>query len=236
MRRNLTVDGAEPSDDLANYKLIIAPRLYCVNEIVAENLRRCVEAGAVLCFTTGSGLVDEYNKAFSLPAPGPFAEMAGIRIGTYGWFGEPQAIRSMDADFPASVNEALHFGDEIELAGAKALACFDANWRKGLPAVTVHCYGKGKVVYVGGVLEGQSLSGLIDYLLKIAHVSEGITAPAGVRIFERRGAGKRLLFVMNFEATAQSMIMPGEWTDALSGGRCEQPLQVAPMDLRLLVQ
>jgi len=30
--------------------------------------------------------------------------------------------------------------------------------------------------------------------------------------------------------------MPGEWTDALSGGRCEQPLQVAPMDLRLLVQ
>ena len=40
------------------------------------------------------------------------------------------------------------------LTGAEVLAAYDEAWLAGVPAITVNEYGKGKVVYVGTVLQG----------------------------------------------------------------------------------
>jgi beta-galactosidase len=68
LRRNTPTDAFDPHGDLSRYKLVIAPRLWLVDEAIAANLRAFVRRGGVLCLTAASGVVDEFNKSFILRA------------------------------------------------------------------------------------------------------------------------------------------------------------------------
>jgi beta-galactosidase len=70
MDLNITTDAMDPREDLSKYRLVIAPRLYVMDQKIAENLRSFVENGGVLCLTPRSGVADEYNVIFDQPSPG----------------------------------------------------------------------------------------------------------------------------------------------------------------------
>ena len=67
MDHNICTDAMDPREDLSGYRLVVAPRLYCVDARVAENLRRSSQKGGVLCLTPRSGVVDEYNVIYEQP-------------------------------------------------------------------------------------------------------------------------------------------------------------------------
>jgi beta-galactosidase len=91
MDLNITTDALDPRLDLSRYRLVIAPRLYCMDNIVAENLLKFVDAGGVLCLTPRSGVVDEYNVIVNQPAPGLLSQTAGVEIDEYGALEAPLA-------------------------------------------------------------------------------------------------------------------------------------------------
>ena len=69
----------DPREDLSDYALVIAPRLWIVDEGIAANLTRFVENGGILCLTTGAGMVDEYGKGFDTPRPGRLHDLVASR-------------------------------------------------------------------------------------------------------------------------------------------------------------
>ena len=229
MDLNISSDGLDPRADLSPYRLVIAPRLYVVDEPVAENLRQYVAAGGVLCLTPRSGVADEYNVIFDRPAPGPLAEIAGVLVDDYTTLETPLKL---EGSFEGET-QASGWADEIELAGASPVATYAEGWLKGSPAVTVHAYGKGKVVYVGTLLRGADLQAFMIWLCAQAGVEPVLATPPGVRAYERRGGGQRLLFLINYTEQAIETSLDGEYTDLLEGGTTHQ-VKIAPLGVKVL--
>lgn len=218
----VTTDALDPREDLSAYRLVIATRLYVVDEQIVQNMRRFVENGGVLCLTPRSGVVDEFNVIFDQPAPGPLREMAGVNVDDYTTLDAPLILEGIPG-----VVEAVAWADEIELAGAEAVARFSSGWLAGRPAITVHAYGKGKVVYVGALLRGASLEAFVRWLTESAGVEAALPGvPRGMRVHERQGvrdgSAYRLLFLCNFSGIERALALGGEWEDLLTGQTASQ--------------
>ena len=231
MRLNVCTDALDPRMDLSRYKLVIAPRLYCIDDPTASNLRRYVEAGGVLCLTPRSGVVDQYNVMFDQPAPGPLRELAGINVDDYTSLTKPVGLQSNATGLRGLVEGTL-WADEIQLAGATVLATYQEEWLTGLPAITVNQYGKGMAIYVGTVLRDSSLQALISWLCEKVGVDLGLPTPEGVCAYERRSENRRLLFLLNFSGEEQSIPLKGAWEDAFTGELTSQVyLQLADVKI-----
>ena len=194
---------------MSPYRLLIAPRLFCVDEQTASNLISFVASGGVLCLTAASGVVDEHNVSFDTPRPGPLAEIAGIRVSDLAPLHssvplETAVIAGLDGA------QATTMADEIHPTTARVLAAFAGGWRKGLPAITENAFGQGRVIYLGTVLEDEALDALVTTLCNHAGVQGIVQTPDGVSAYERCGPKYRLLFLLNYTDRQQTeKIDPG---------------------------
>jgi beta-galactosidase len=237
IERNVTVDAMDPRGDLDAYRLVIAPRLFLADDAIVENLLQFVVRGGTLCLTAGSGVVDRFNKSFDSPRPGPLREAAGIVIDEFSVLEAPVLILSAAVPgLDGAVGTVI--ADEIEPAGSEILATFGSGWRKGLPALTSHPWGNGRVLYLGTMVEGPGLQALVEYLCEIAEVESvdpGLTStPENIRAYERQGSDRRLLFLLNFGEKTGSVTLSGKWQDAFTG-ETVTTAEVLPLDIRLLI-
>jgi beta-galactosidase len=231
--QNVPTDALDPREDLSSYRLVFAPRLFCIDRQIAENLCAFVENGGTLCLTAPSGVVDECNVSFDTPRPGPLAAAAGIRVSDLSPLHEPLPLHS-DAIPELEGAEASILSDEVQPVTAEVLATYAAGWREDLPAITSHRFGKGRVIYAGTSLRGKSLSALVTHLCAQSGISSLCEAPAGLHVYQRVGPDERLWFALNFTEEELSFSPPGTWLDALSGETCAGEIRVAPLDVRIL--
>jgi beta-galactosidase len=231
--RNVPTDALDPREDLSSYRLVFAPRLFCLDGPTADNLRAFVENGGILCLTAPSGVVDEYNVSFDTPRPGPLAEAAGIRISDFSPLHEALPLHST---FIPGIEgtEVSVLSDEVHPTTAQVLATYDAGWRKGLPAITVSRWGKGQVIYVGTSLRGESLEALVVYLCTEAGIANLCETSKGLHVYQRVGQETRLWFALNYTEETLSFALPGTWTDILTGETFSGEIPVGPVDLRVL--
>lgn len=190
MRDNYVTDAFDPHEDLTSYKLVFAPRLYLLDDAAAENLLMFVRDGGVLVLSPRSGAVDEFNKIRPIPVPGRLAEAAGVEVHEYGALTGPLALEG-EID---GIVEATFWADEIVLKGARAMVMYSNGWLTGLPAITLNEYGNGKVIYLGTVLQNESLQSLVRYAAGLAGVSPVMSTPEGIQAYERRSDRVRLVF------------------------------------------
>jgi beta-galactosidase len=233
LRHNIPVDGLDPRRDLSPYRLVVAPRLFLVDQAIAENLQRFVFAGGTLLLTAGSGVVDEFNVSFDTPRPGPLREMAGIEVSDLSPLHEPVPLRSRVIS-GLSYGNAVILADEIHPQNAAVLAEYKSGWREGLPALTVNPHGQGRVLYLGTALDATGMDGLVDYACGLAGVGRGPETSCGVVVHERCSQDRRLLFLLNYTSTIETVSLAGNWQDALSGERGSK-FSLKPVDARVLV-
>jgi beta-galactosidase len=232
LRRSLPVDALDPHCDLARYRLVIAPRLWLVDDGIAANLRAFVERGGVLCLTAASGVVDEYNKSFDIPRPGPLAGMAGIEVSDLSPLHRPFTISSQSIPGLQGA-QARDMADEIHPSTAEVLAVYAEGWRKSLPVLTRNRWGQGWVYYLGSVIDGPGLSALVDALLGQAEIQKGLDTPPGVFAYLRQNEHTRLLFLLNHNEQPAQVSLAGGWEDVFSG-RPHQEVEIEPVGVRIL--
>ena len=109
-------------------RLVIVPRLFCVDAAVAANLVRFVQGGGVLCLTAASGVVDEYNVSFDVPRPGPLRDAAGIEVSDLSPLHEPVALAQHVHPRVGKILEASILADE------GAIPPRQPRWRPMRPA------------------------------------------------------------------------------------------------------
>lgn len=235
MKMNIPVDAMDTHKDLSRYRLVIAPRLYCVGEETVRNLREYVKNGGILCLTAPSGVVDPYGKAFEIPQPGPLSELAGIEVADIDGLKGQIELRGETSWKHGDGLEGFCYTEEIHTENAQVLLMYASGWREGIPAITVNQYGKGKVVYCGTALDGNSLNSFVKYLCDLAEVQSIIKTPEGVQAYIRRQKGKRIVYILNYTKTNMKVELPWETKDAFTGYMCRE-VDVEPLDVRVLVK
>jgi beta-galactosidase len=182
---------------------------------------------------TGSrtGTKDEDNRYFvDSRWPDILSSLAGIQISESTLL-RPAKSSDEGADYtPAATNSiasaasdwsgtysAREWADILEAHGGQPIFNYTRDYFAGKPAVTLNRVGKGQLVYLGSNFDRQFREMLSEHLLGTVPSVPRFRVQPGIEIDERRGPQDHLLFVLNFSAEPKTVLVPGQWMDALTG-------------------
>lgn len=239
-RRHIPVDIVAPTADLSVYRLVLAPALHVVSTATAKNLKQYVEAGGVLVVTPLSGMKNEANTTVDGRFPGLLAELCGVEVEEHDSLG-PGMRNSLRFSPPGQVARsplpAAIWCDVLEPKGAEVVATYSDDYYAGKPAITLNCWGKGQVVYVGVLGDGRLYEELTGWFCDLAAVRPLLNVREDIEVTERWHGDRRLLFVLNHSGSEQPLALDGRYVDLLDGSRVREGIiTLMPTDVLVLAQ
>lgn len=221
--------------DFSKYKMVVAPVLYMVKPGMKEALEEYVKNGGILVTTYMSGIVGASDNVYLGGYPGPLKEMAGV------W------VEEIDALAPEQHNVVTFKDgcrskckivcDLMHLEGAESLGEYAEDFYAGMPAVTRHNYGKGKLYYIGTCMEEDGIAKILSMAAEDAGANPVAGNGNGLEIVKRNGEGKSFYFVMNFKDEA--LEIPEEFAgkaDLLSGNAVEKGEKLPKFGVKIVVE
>jgi len=241
--RGIPVDVVNMDQDFSSYKLLVAPMLYMVREGVGERITDFVREGGILVTTYWSGIVDENDLCFLGGFPGPLREVLGIRDE------EIDTLYASDENSVTWVKDnalgvAGRYGTGnlcglIHCEGARALATYDNDFYAGRPAVTEHCFGKGRAYYIAARMGPDFHEAFFDSLCQKGMMTPLLEnpLPKGVTVQLRTDGETRYLFFVNVQdQTVKIPLGVVAGTDLCSREKCSDILELRPYGVAIIKQ
>jgi beta-galactosidase len=232
-QRNITVDFAHPESDLSQYKLILVPNLYLVNERAVENINQYVENGGTLVMSFFSGIVDEHDHVRLGGYPAPFQEILGLVVEEYAPYSETQSNTICTTDnqqFSCSL-----WSDIIHLKTAQPMANFEQDYYAGSPSVTRNQFGKGTAFYVGTVPDESGMAWLMDEACQMAGIKPVIPdSPVGVELVLRSNSTQGWLFALNHSDEEVNIPLDQPGVEVLSKTKLDESLCLGPKEVAII--
>ena len=206
------VEAAEAP--LARYKLVVAPSLNVITDSTARRLADYVRGGGHLILGPRSGMKDEYDRLEPVRQPGPLAALLGGQVEQYYALDEEIAVGSGKASIWAEALSTSAPDTEVLLRYGQA-----NGWLDGKPAVISRKVGKGRITYVGALVDDAVMKGLIDGALNDAGVARDFAVPEDVELMTREGEGREIVILVNHGREPREVTLPAAMTDVLGGDR-----------------
>ena len=207
-RRAQSIDIVSPYAPLEGYKLVVAPDLYLIPKDLAERLKAYVEAGGHLVIGPRSGLKDEFNALLHVRQPGYLAEPLGARVEQF--YALENAI---PVDGSLGTGEASMWAEQLKVTSADAEVLLkygpSNGWLDGQPCVVSRHFGKGRITYIGAVLDDQLVAAAADWMVKNSDIEPAFgPVPDGVEVSRRTGEGKTVFVLINFKHERKEVALP----------------------------
>lgn len=130
-------------EDLSQYKLVVVPGEYLMNQAAADNIRTYVKNGGTVIMTSFSAKVNETNQWFNTPLPGRLSDVFGQKTNEFYRHYAPLTGKIGGAPFTTPIT----FYEVLEPSTATVLGRF-TNVEGAPPVATVNRFGKGQAIYV----------------------------------------------------------------------------------------
>jgi beta-galactosidase len=182
---------------------------------------------------------DEANAVVNQRLPGLLAELCGVEVEEYDSLAPDMGneIELLPAELATcSPVRAVIWCDVLQPKGAEVVGRYTQEYYAGWPAVTLHRFGKGKVVYIGALGGADLYEALAGWLLGLANVEPILSAPQGVEVTERWQGDRRLLFVLNHSDEEHEIALGRSLRNLLNGESIGGSAAIAPKDVLVLVQ
>ena len=188
------VDVVHPSADLSAYRLVVVPTLYLVSDETVASIEAAAEAGATVVVSYFSGIVDEHDHIRLGGYPGAFRDLLGVRTTEFLPLltGEQVQVDGLGGTVGADT-----WTEDLELAGAEAVATYADGPAAGLPAITRHAAGRGTAWYVATRLDPAGTDRLVERLVAETGLEQLPGAAPDVEVTRRVGDDASWLFVIN---------------------------------------
>ena len=158
-----SVDVVSAYAPLDGYKLVAAPSLNVLPKDLADHLLEYVRNGGHLVLGPRSGMKDEFNALLPQRQPGFLVDALGARVEQY---------YALEKDFPVSGawgnGEASIWAEQLksQAPGDEVLLKYGKSngWLDDQPAVITRAYGKGRITYVGAVLDDKLMAAAAEWM------------------------------------------------------------------------
>lgn len=213
-----SVDIVSPRESLNSYKVVVAPSLNVISEDLARHLLAYVESGGHLVLSPRSGMKDEFNALNRERQPGPLAAPLGARVEQYYALLEDVTVSGTWGTGRVSIwaeQIATRASDTVVLMRYEA-----ANgWLDQQPAVVTRRIGKGRLTYIGGILDTELMGRAIRWMLEAGAVRPVFgPVPDGVEVCRRIGNGHEVFVLLNHGRSAVEVGLPRAMRDVLHAG------------------
>lgn len=233
--KRLTVDVIDAAAPLSNYKLIFAPSLNVISKALAAHLTEYVRQGGTLVLGPRTGLKDEYNALNPERQPGPLAATLGGRVEQFYALDAPVFLEGKLGSGKASI-----WAEDLSAKDGDVLLRYGpANgWIDGKPAMIVRTFGKGRIAYLGALVEPALMEKVIDWATSSADVSpEFPPLPGDVEFSHRTGPSGPVNILIrhgNKGDKQETIQLPAPMHDLLSGGKLVDHVDLAAEDVAVL--
>lgn len=193
--RTQTMDVVRPSASLASYKVVVAPNLNLIPGDLAKHLRDYVEQGGHLLLGPRAGMKDQYNALLPERQPGALVDLLGGRVEQFYALEHPVAVSGSlgtgESSLWAERLSAANGGTEVLLTYGRS-----NGWLDKQPAVVTRKVGKGRITYVGTVLDDTLMAQLANWIVSTSNLQPAFgPVPDDVEV-SRRSAGSRDVFIL----------------------------------------
>lgn len=204
-----SIDIVSPDVSLDQYKLVVAPDLYLIPKQRAEHLAGYVENGGHLVLGPRFGMKDEYNALLTIRQPGYVAEPLGGHVEqSYALLEKPLPVSGSLGDGDVSIwaewLKTTSPDTEVLLRYGHS-----NGWLDGQPAVITRRYGKGRITYIGAVLNDKLVEAAAKWMAKSSAITPAFgSVPDGIEASRRVGPNGSVYVLINFRAEKQSVALP----------------------------
>ncbi len=229
-RMNVPVDFIGEHVDYSQYKVLIAPLQFLMTPEHAAKLHAYVQAGGRLLLTWRSGVKDGTNLCHTEGAvPCLVDDLVGVQVAEYDCLRDVDGLVSYQGrEYPCQ-----YWCDVLSMTTATPVASYAHEFYAGSPAITVNAWGDGRAYYVGTTMSRELALAFLGEVCREANVQPLMDTPFGVEAAHRMVDGKRVLFLLNHNRTAQQVTVPDiyrtwdgtEWTGT-----------IAPMGVQVFVE
>lgn len=228
------VDIVGATQDLSAYKMVFAPAMYIVSERQAARIRSFVQNGGTFIAGFRLGVKDEHSRIVDTPLPGLLRDVMGVELFDYQpIYSEKQGVKF--AGPLAGADAECHiWADILQPKEADVLASYTGGNYSGKAAITSHSFGKGKAIYIGAHLEAAVLARVLLTLAALSGVRSAIQAPQGVEVASRRSEHEKWTYLLNHTAAPQTVKVPGNYKDVLTGSTHADSLSLDPYGVCIL--
>lgn len=221
-RLGISVDIISQTQDFSQYKMIIAPMFYLAHNETLQKLEEYVKNGGTLVMTYLSGICDDYDLCYYGGFP------AGVLKDVFGiWAEETDALTPDERNTVIAGDKTYMAKDLCELihtTTADAIALFDSDYYKGMPAVTKNNYGCGTAYYIGFRDDSDYLR---DFYSAVTGDIEKLILPEGVKAAKRYSENYEYLFIQNFN-TNETTVEVDDGYSLSDGTTSEKTVKLKP--------
>ena len=108
------------------------------------------------------------------------------------------------------------------------------GWLDDQPAAITRAYGKGKITYIGAILDEKLMKTAAEWMVKESGVGPALASvPDQVEVSLRSGAGKRVIVLINFAQESQKVDL-GRRMKMLLSDRQGESVELAPYGVEVL--
>lgn len=157
--RHYNIDLIDTQRDLTDYKTVISPFLSCVDENgLKERMIEFVKNGGAWIVGPMSDILKDNATKYTNAPYGFLEEFAGIYTKTQ----IPMDTDIIKAEWKDGIELSVEKSfDGYVLTGAESLAEYTSSYLKGLAVITQKKVGKGKVIVIGSVINGEDVVRLV---------------------------------------------------------------------------
>ncbi|HXW55998.1 MAG TPA: beta-galactosidase [Candidatus Cybelea sp.] len=233
--RAQSVDIVNPYVRLDGYKLVLAPDLNLLPQPLAQHLLAYVRNGGQLVLGPRSGMKDEYNALLTQRQPGYLVDALGGRV---------EQFYALEKDFPVSgkwgAGTATIWAEQMEASAPDAevlLKYGEANgWLDGQAAAISRAVGKGRITYIGAILDDKTMSSAADWIVEQSGTTPIFGAvPDGIEVSRREGVGKQVFVLINFKRETQQVTLPRAMDVVLGSAVLRNRVEIPAYGVEVLV-
>ena len=234
-RLGINVRFVRPTDDLAPYRLVLAPNQFTTSPEIVENFATYVRRGGTLVGALRMGFFDVHGKPACQTLPGGLTELFGAEVEEYERVMAPNPNRVVFEKEIGPPAECRNWNYVLNGLGAAALGVYERDYYAGKPAATCNDFGQGRAVYIGTMLASEALDRLFAHLCRLA----GLALiprdwPQDVELVRLKGPkGERVWAALNHAQDRRRIVLPQAALD-LVGGESAREFDLAPLSARWL--
>jgi beta-galactosidase len=230
-----SVDIVSPDASVDKYKLVVAPDLYLIPKERAEHLAAYVQNGGHLVLGPRSGMKDAFNALLPLRQPGFLNEELGAHVDQF---------YALEEAVPAS--GSLGEGEVVTWAELLKTTSPDAEvllrygksngWLDGQPGVVTRKFGRGRITYVGAVLNEKLVDAASQWMAKESGVTPALgPVPDGIEVSRRFGPAGSVFVLINFSRERKIVTLPRPMR-SLMDSRDVPQVELSQYDVAILLE
>ncbi|WP_207934455.1 beta-galactosidase [Actinomadura sp. KC06] len=218
----VTCDVVHPSADLSGYRLVAVPNLYMITGSGAANLAGFVRGGGHLLVSFFSGVVDERDRVHPGGAPGPLADVLGLRVAEFWPLAKGEHVDLNETEpgwFDGGAARGSLWSEEVRLDAASPLATFASGAVAGRPAAARNRFGTGTAYYLATRPAPAAMGTMLSRICREAGAAPDLPdVPEGVETVTRHTEdGTRFAFVLNHNDRPVAVPLPPGGVDPRDG-------------------